>query len=165
MKTLHENLLRSFRLNHSLFSKPFQGAEGRVSEKSGGIATTGRIRKPRTGDGRGRGKGNERGPQVNEKTLITGTKQSTGIAEVLTQTWCGLKMTLYSSAWDVHRLSPSQSSFTELARPHHCLSPRPLPVGVLLLPVRFEYVNAQVGSVTFSHKALAATRLTSLFLS
>lgn len=114
---LHENLMRSYSLNHSLFSKPFQAEEGRVNEKSGGIATTGRIRKPRTGDGRGRGKGNERGSQVNEKTLITGTKQSTGIAEVTTQTWCGLKMTLYSSAWDVHLLSPSQSSFTELTRP------------------------------------------------
>lgn len=115
---LQENLLRSYSLNHSLFSKPFQGEEGRVSEKSGEIATTGRIRKPRTGDGRGRGKGNERGSQVNEKTLITGTKQSTGIAGVTTQTWCGLKMTLYSSAWDIHLLSPSQSSFPEVARPH-----------------------------------------------
>lgn len=120
---MHDNLLRSYSLNHSLFSKPFQVGEGRVSEKSGGIATTGRIRKPRTGDGRGRGKGNERGSQVNEKTLITGTKQSTGIAEVTTQTWCGLKMTLYSSAWDVHLLSPSQSSFTELAQLHPLSTP------------------------------------------
>lgn len=121
-----------------------------MSEKSGGTATTGRIKKPRTGDGRGRGKGNERGSQVNEKTLITGTKRSTGIAEITTQTWCGPKMTLYSSAWDVHLLPPSQSSFTELTptSPTVC-PPRPLPAGVLLLPVRFEYVNAQVGSVTF----------------
>lgn len=109
-----EILLRSHSLNHFLFSKPFQGGEGRVSEKNGGTATTGRIKKPRTGDGRGRGKGNERGSQVNEKTLITGTKRSTGIAEITTQTCCGPKMTLYSSAWDVHLLSPSQSSFTEL---------------------------------------------------
>lgn len=102
--------------NLPLFSKTFQGSDGRVSGKSGGIATTGRIRKPRTGDGRGRGKGSERGTQVNEKTLITGTKRSTGIAEVMTQTPCGLKMTLYSSVRDEHLLSPSQSqSLAELA--------------------------------------------------
>lgn len=99
--------LRSYSLNISLFSKPFQGVKGRVIEKSGGIATTGRIKKPRTGDGRGRGNGNERGSRANEKTLITGTKRSTGTAEITTLTWCGLKMTLYSSAWDVHLLSPS----------------------------------------------------------
>lgn len=156
--------MRSYSLNHSLFSKPFQGRNGRVIEKSGGIATTGRIRKPRTGDERGRGKGIERGSQVNEKTLITGTKQSTGIAEVTTQTRCGLKMTLYSSAWDVHLLT--LPVFLHRTRPTSpSLSPRPLPVGALLLPVRFEYVNAQVGSVAFSHKASAAIRLTSLFLS
>lgn len=138
-----------------------------MSGKSGGIATTGRIRKRRTGDGRGRGKGSERGTQVNEKTLITGTKRSTGIAEVMTQTPCGLKMTLYSSVRDEHLLSPSQSqSLAELAPTSPTVCPLDPPsVGVLLLPVRFEYVNAQVGSGTFSHKALAAIRLTSLFLS
>lgn len=76
-------------------------------------------------------------------------------------------MTLYSSVRDEHFLSPSQAqSLTELAPTVPTVSPLdPRQWGVLLLPVRFEYVNAQVGSGTFSHEALAAIRLTSLFLS
>lgn len=51
--------------------------------RKGGTATTAKTRGTKKGDGRGREKGSERGRemQVNGKTLITGTKQSTGIAE------------------------------------------------------------------------------------
>lgn len=85
----------------------FQEDAGRMSEENGGIATTGKIRRTKRGDGRGGEKGSERGreTQVNVKTLITGTKRSTGIAEATTQTQSPLKTALYSSALD--RQSPA----------------------------------------------------------
>lgn len=66
-----------------------------MNKGKGGIATTGRIRRTMMGDERRRETGSERGTQV--KTLITGTKQSTGIAEATTLTRCCLNTTLYSS--------------------------------------------------------------------
>lgn len=73
-----------------------------MSEENGGIATTAKIRRTRRGDGRGREKGSERGRETwaNVKTLITGTKRSTGTAEATTQTRSPLKTALYSSALD-----------------------------------------------------------------
>lgn len=79
---------------------------GRPSEESGEIATTAKIRRTKRGDGRGREKGSGRGTQVNVKTLITGTKRSTGIAEATTQTQSPLKVALYSSALDTQSLEP-----------------------------------------------------------
>lgn len=66
-----------------------------MNKGKGGIATTGRIRRTTMGDERRRETGSERGTQV--KTLITGTKRSTGIAEAMTLTRCCLNTTLYSS--------------------------------------------------------------------
>lgn len=85
---------------------------GRMSEGNGGIATTGKIRRTKRGEGRGREKENERGreTQVNVKTLITGTKRSTGIAEAMTQTQSPLKTALYSSAVDRQSLAPPRPS-------------------------------------------------------
>lgn len=58
-----------------------------MSGEKEGIATTGKIRRIRRGGGRGREKGNERRREtrVNVKILLTGTKQSTGIAEATRQ--------------------------------------------------------------------------------
>lgn len=75
-----------------------------MSEENGGIATTGKIRRTRRGDGRGRERGRE--TQVNVRTLITGTKRSTGIAEATTQTQSPLKAASYSSALDRQSLAP-----------------------------------------------------------
>lgn len=79
-----------------------------MREENGGTATTAKKRRTKKGDGRGRERGSERGreTQVNVKTLITGTKRSTGIAEAKTQTQSPLKMALYSSALDRQSLTP-----------------------------------------------------------
>lgn len=79
-----------------------------MSEENGGIATTAKIRRTKRGDERGRGKGSERGreTQVNVKTLIIGTKQSTGTAEATTQSQSPLKTALYSSALMPPHLPP-----------------------------------------------------------
>lgn len=70
----------------------FQMDEERTTEENAGIATIGKKKRARRCDGRGRERG--RGTQVNEKTLITGTKQSTGTAEATAQTQSSLEMTL-----------------------------------------------------------------------
>lgn len=95
-RTSSSPLIISFFLN-------FQDG-GRAIEENGGIATTGKIRRTKRGDGRGRERGRE--TQVNVKTLITGTKRSTGIAEATTQTQSLLEMALYSSALDRQSLAP-----------------------------------------------------------
>lgn len=108
-----------------------------MSEENGGIATTGKKRRPKRGDGRGRER--ERDTQVNVKTLITGTKQSTGTAEAMTQNQSPLKAPLYSSALDRQHLAPPHSPPIDpspnFPTPTHCSPPRPLSAGVLLLPV------------------------------
>lgn len=55
----------------------------RLSEKTGEIATTAKTRPTQRIEGRGRGKGSERGREtrVNATTPTTRTKRSTGIAE------------------------------------------------------------------------------------
>lgn len=75
-----------------------------MSEENGGFVITGKIRRTKTGDRRERERGRE--TQVNVKTLITGTKRSTGIAEAMTQAQSHLKMALYSSALDKVSLLP-----------------------------------------------------------
>lgn len=99
-----------------------------MSEENGGIATTEKTRRTKRGDGRGRERGRE--TQVNVKTLTTGTKRSTGIAEAMTQTHSHLKTASYSSALDkVERLPillllSSHFSFSKTS-PNltHCSSP------------------------------------------
>lgn len=100
----------------SLRSKTASSRRGNVqdgeslTEERGGIATTAKTWTRRRAEGRGRGKGSGTGRQVNGKTLITGTKQSTGIAEATTQGRSSLKTALYSNA-----LTKRQSLMT----PHH----------------------------------------------
>lgn len=148
---------------------------GRLSEKNGGIATTAKIRRTRRDDGRGRERGSERGreTQVNEKTLTTRTKRSTGIAEAMTQTRSPPQSALYSSAPNRQSLAPPHlppliltffllQNFPTLT--HLFIPPWPLSAGVLLLPVWFEYnVYAQVGWDTFSHKAWATIGFKKVF--
>lgn len=89
-------LLHFTNLYHLIFLNFQEGR--RMSEENGGIATTEKTRRTKRGDGRGRERGRE--TQVNVKTLTTGTKRSTGIAEAMTQTHSHLKTASYSSALD-----------------------------------------------------------------
>lgn len=85
---------------------------GRMSVERRGIATTAKIKRIQRGEERERERGNEKGreTQLNVKTLITGTKQSTGIEEAMTQSLSLLKKALYSSARD-RQVCSSSSSF------------------------------------------------------
>lgn len=100
---------------------------GSPTEESGGIAT-GKIRRTQRGGGRGRER--ESGTRLNVKTLITGTKRSTGIAEATTQTRSPLETALYRpSALDSHSPAPPHSPPVFLPSPKlpptitHCSPP------------------------------------------
>lgn len=80
------------------FFPNFQEDGRRMSEENGGIATTGRTRRTKRGEGRGRERGRE--TRVTVETLITGTKRSTGIAGATTRTQSRREKASYSSAVD-----------------------------------------------------------------
>lgn len=80
---------------------------GRVSEGEGGVATTGGTRRTRRGGGRGRGSERGRETQLNAKTLKTGTKLSTGIAEARTDSRSRPTKAWHSSAQSLTPPHPS----------------------------------------------------------
>lgn len=105
---------------------------GRLREETDETVTTGETRRAKRRDGRGRGNGSENGTeiQVNETTLITGTKQSTGIAETKTES----RSPLMTDTTVVRRGMMSESNtLSNLSFPVSSLSPSLY--GVLLLPV------------------------------
>lgn len=90
----------------------FQEDGGRMNAEHRGIATTAKIKRIQRDEERGRERGSERGreTQPNVKTLITGTKQSTGIEEAMTQSLSLLKKASYSSGLE-RQVCSSSSSF------------------------------------------------------
>lgn len=111
-----------------------QGAR-RTSGGNGGTATA-KIKRIKTVEGSGRGRGRERGSRANAMTRPTGTKQSTGIAEVTTRTRPHLETASCSSASEHNQQpvnQPQSSSSWPSVHP-----PSPLSAGVLLLPVWFD---------------------------
>lgn len=100
-----------------------------MSGGNGGIAIA-KIKRIKTAEGSGRGRGSERGSRATALTRTTGTKQSTGIAEATTRTCSHLETASCSSA----QTSSSRSPPTITVISESSSSETLLPLFILLVP-------------------------------